>query len=237
MVRGAARNFRLTPSNLVDYSHRRKRRGFEQQETKQVNLCKGTASIPSYCEVSAMTMRWSSCLPKAVYLGSRKAIRQSQIVCTLEYFSVRLVPLVQFAVSHIWKSRTFRDDQSPPNRLYTNLIAKRIPKLTKSIPSPRRHKLDSIWRIAEEQLHAAVPVDLEAEVVSVEEVVTEVVDVVDHVVVPTRTRRRNGSQSPSSVVSSRPERSSQWRRSTFTLCQSRSTRLLTSSSQSSRMRL
>jgi hypothetical protein len=60
-------------------------------------------------------------------------------------------------------------------------------------------------------------------VVTVETEVVDV-DVVDLVAEPTRTRRRNGNQSLSSVVLLRRARSSQWRRSTCTLCQSRSTK-------------
>jgi hypothetical protein len=52
----------------------------------------------------------------------------------------------------------------------------------------------------------------------------------------TSQKRRNGSQSPSWVDLSRPERSQAWSKSTCTLFPSRSTRLSTTFSPSSRTR-
>jgi hypothetical protein len=103
-------------------------------------------------------------------------------------------------------------------------------------PTPRIDPLTldqfkSIWLTHQEAELRLVEADSDP-VVTVEETEAVAVDVVDLVAEQTRTRRRNGNQSPSSAVLLRRGRSSRWRRSTCTLCQSRSTKSWTSSYQS-----
>jgi hypothetical protein len=85
------------------------------------------------------------------------------------------------------------------------------------------YKTQSTWPT---QLAAALAVE---DSVTEDEVIVDAatvdVDEEDQDVEETSQKRRNGSQSPSWVDSSRPARSQAWSKSTCTLCPSRSTRL------------
>merc|ERR1712225_199213 len=109
--------------------------------------------------------------------------------------------------------------------------ANRPPTSSQSSHLPHQQHTQ-IWRThpeAEQQLVAALA---DSDLVAAQAVIVVIAAVDVDVVEQTRTRRRSGSQSPSLVVWSRMERSRASRRSTCTVCQSRSTRLWISSCQS-----
>ena len=146
--------------------------------------------------------------PSSRFIASSAAIDSAQILARISHAAPKFI-------------------DSPPQSIAAESPTTTYPQ-RKSSARPQRNQ--TTW--------PTLPVDVADSVIEVVETgVGAIVEAAEDLVVEVRNlRRRSGSPLPNWAVSSRPERSRAWNKSTCTLSRSRNTRLSIGSCPSSRMK-